>query len=141
MGARRVVITAELEYGTIIVPGPLIEPSSTLRRNSTPTDPLAMQTPRSTRSSVLGKRSHQSDTPQCDRVAVAHNPPTPEPTPNPKRVRISTTSLDGDANKENVAPFHGEVLDDSPTSARASRALRRTSTGTPSPSRQRPSKR
>ncbi|KAJ7594563.1 P-loop containing nucleoside triphosphate hydrolase protein [Mycena floridula] len=82
-----------------------------------------MQTPRSTRNSVLGKRAHQSEQ-QCEQLL------TPDATPNPKRARTSTSELDGDGNKENVAPFNLEALNSdlfSP-SPRASRALRRTAT-------------
>ena len=88
-----------------------------------------MQTTRITRSSVLGKRSHQprdlSPAPRsCEQLQ------TPDPTPNPKRARTSTLVTDSDGNKENVPPFKGELVngDSSPMSARAARALRRTAT-------------
>jgi hypothetical protein len=66
--------------------------------------------------------------------------PTPEQTPNPKLARTSTTlRLNGDSNRENVAPFNINIFDPpSPSSPRAARALRRSSTtdmSTPSRSR------
>ncbi|KAK7045549.1 AAA ATPase [Paramarasmius palmivorus] len=83
------------------------------------------QTPRVTRSTVLGKRSHQSEasSSSCDQLQ------SPE-TPTHKRVRTSSTVVDGDANKENVPPFNispvnGEL---SPTTGRATRSLRRNAT-------------
>lgn len=98
-----------------------------------------MQTPRSTRSSVLGKRSHQPDTTPTSRTDKIVAPPTPDPTPNPKRPRTSANWVDGDGNKENVPPEM--AIESPPTSARAIRALRRTNTeSTPStPSRTRTS--
>lgn len=100
----------------------------------------AMQTrSRSTRSSVLGKRAHQTDTPSPSSNTLCE-PPTPDQTPNPKRPRVSLTGLDGDGNKENVPPLRGEIAngDSSPSmSRRPSPSLRRTSTELMTPSRSR----
>jgi cell division control protein 6 len=96
-----------------------------------------MQTPRVTRSSVLGKRSHQisSSSPSS---SCAHNLLTPDQTPNPKRARVYTTTLDGDSNKENIAPFRVEgIIQSSPVTPRSSRALRRANTDLVTPSRTR----
>ncbi|KAA1472809.1 P-loop containing nucleoside triphosphate hydrolase protein [Dentipellis sp. KUC8613] len=100
-------------------------------------------TPRTTRSSVLGKRSHQSRSDlssssseagaSCDSIVDVY-PPTPE-TPIAKRARTSSMVVDGDGNKENIPPFRGEV-GDSPSSSRSSR-LRRTSTEIITPTRPR----
>ncbi|SJL05287.1 uncharacterized protein ARMOST_08653 [Armillaria ostoyae] len=78
-----------------------------------------MQTPRSTRSSTLGKRTHRSEL------------PSPDPTPSYKRPKTTVTLLDGDDNKENIPPYLIRAVNadaSSPTSARATRALRRTTT-------------
>lgn len=95
-----------------------------------------MQTPRKTRgsSSVLGKRAHQAE-----HVARAEQLPTPDITPANKRVKTSVTELDGDHNKENIAPLLIEALnsDISPSSRR--RSLNRSTTDT-TPSRRRSSK-
>lgn len=55
---------------------------------------------------------------------------------------MSISVLDGDANKENVAPFFTDIVShsSSSTSARAARALRRTSTELLTPSRSKASK-
>ncbi|KAF9268641.1 P-loop containing nucleoside triphosphate hydrolase protein [Marasmius fiardii PR-910] len=83
------------------------------------------QTPRVTRSSVLGKRSHQRDgsLSSCEQLQ------TPD-TPTHKRIRISSTVVDGDANKENVPPFSVSPveLESSPVSPRMTRSLRRNAT-------------
>ncbi|EGO00167.1 hypothetical protein SERLA73DRAFT_180607, partial [Serpula lacrymans var. lacrymans S7.3] len=104
-----------------------------------------MQT-RSSLNSVLGKRSHQIDTAvsaniSCDEAfAVTQLPLTPELTPKPKRARVSLSTVDGDANKENIPPFSGELLNEtSPSIVRSS--LRRTSTELISPSRPRATRR
>ncbi|KAG7450722.1 P-loop containing nucleoside triphosphate hydrolase protein [Guyanagaster necrorhizus] len=78
-----------------------------------------MQTPRSTRSSTLGKRTHCSEL------------PSPDPTPSYKRPKTTITVLDGDDNKENIPPCLIRAVNadaPSPISARATRALRRTTT-------------
>ncbi|CCM00411.1 uncharacterized protein FIBRA_02441 [Fibroporia radiculosa] len=94
-----------------------------------------MQQPRTTRSSVLGKRPHQSpsepatpSTSECP-SSPAQLPFTPDSTPNPKRLRVSPAVVDGDGNKENVPPFLVEILG-TPTSIRSPRTLRRNSTET-----------
>ncbi|KAH9855198.1 P-loop containing nucleoside triphosphate hydrolase protein [Lenzites betulinus] len=84
--------------------------------------------------SVLGKRSHQIDQVDVSDSAVAcdaqggHNLPTPDSTPNPKRAKTSTTLLGGDHNKENIPPFVLQPINGSPSTSRATRSLRRTST-------------
>ncbi|KAK0232826.1 P-loop containing nucleoside triphosphate hydrolase protein [Armillaria fumosa] len=78
-----------------------------------------MQTPRSTRSSTLGKRTHRSEL------------PSPDPTPSYKRPKTTVTVLDSDDNKENIPPYLIRAVNadaSSPISARATRALRRTTT-------------
>lgn len=99
-----------------------------------------MQTTRSTRSSVLGKRGHQQEgsvstlpviTP-CDQLQ------TPDPTPNPKRARTSIGVVDGDSNKENVPPYTPELINVDAPSPRGARALRRTTTELTTPARARP---
>ncbi|OJT11608.1 Cell division control protein 6 -like protein [Trametes pubescens] len=81
--------------------------------------------------SVLGKRSHQVDTTDsslaCDIQNIA-TLPTPDSTPNPKRAKTTTTVLDGDHNKENIAPFMLQPINGSPSTSRLTRSLRRTST-------------
>ncbi|KAJ3868301.1 hypothetical protein EV359DRAFT_70664 [Lentinula novae-zelandiae] len=77
--------------------------------------------------SVLGKRSQRQDHGStCEQLQ------TPEPTPDFKRVRTSSTTLDGDGNKENIPPFASSALNiesSSPTiTSRAARALRRSAT-------------
>ncbi|KAJ4497218.1 P-loop containing nucleoside triphosphate hydrolase protein [Lentinula lateritia] len=77
--------------------------------------------------SVLGKRSQRQDHGStCEQLQ------TPEPTPDFKRVRTSSTTLDGDGNKENIPPFASNALNvesSSPTiTSRAARALRRSAT-------------
>ncbi|PBK73173.1 P-loop containing nucleoside triphosphate hydrolase protein, partial [Armillaria solidipes] len=87
-----------------------------------------MQTPRSTQLSILGKRTHRgelSSPSNCQQLQ------TPDPTPNPKRPKTTITILDGDGNKENIPPYLIRAVNgdsSSPISARAARALRRTST-------------
>ncbi|KAJ7268679.1 P-loop containing nucleoside triphosphate hydrolase protein [Mycena haematopus] len=90
-----------------------------------------------TRSSVLGKRPHNSDpsTPVHNETKRQLN--TPDSTPNPKRPRTSNIALDGDGNKENVPPFNTNAVA-SPPSPRATR-LRRTTTSDGSPTRLRQS--
>ncbi|KAL0572282.1 AAA ATPase [Marasmius crinis-equi] len=89
----------------------------------------APRTPRLTRSSssVLGKRSYQRDcsSSSCEQLQ------TPE-TPNSKRIKISTTALNGDANKENIAPYDSSSLSGgmSPVTPRMTRSLRRSATDT-----------
>ncbi|KAK0506508.1 P-loop containing nucleoside triphosphate hydrolase protein [Armillaria luteobubalina] len=78
-----------------------------------------MQTPRSTRSSTLGKRAHRGEL------------PSPDPTPSYKRPKTTVTVLDSDDNKENIPPYLIRVVNadaSSPISARATRALKRTTT-------------
>ncbi|KAF7983763.1 hypothetical protein HWV62_18958 [Athelia sp. TMB] len=102
-----------------------------------------MQTRRSTRSSVLGKRPHAPDAPSSSAPAspvssaststttsFCEPPPTPEATPSFKRARTSLTLLEGDWNKENVAPSPcGEVVPSSPrTLRRAASDFERTPT-------------
>ncbi|KAF9010694.1 P-loop containing nucleoside triphosphate hydrolase protein [Cyathus striatus] len=87
-----------------------------------------MQTIRVTRSrsSVLGKRSHQDGTSGSSTLKADEQLHSPESTPNPKRIRTSTEVTDGDANKENIPPFFPSItIPETPTSARAVRALRR----------------
>ncbi|KAG7091080.1 hypothetical protein E1B28_010137 [Marasmius oreades] len=83
------------------------------------------QTPRAIRSTVLGKRSHQRDGPlsSCEQLQ------TPD-TPTHKRIRISSTVVDGDANKENVPPFNISPISPemSALSPRMARSLRRSAT-------------
>ncbi|KAF9462278.1 P-loop containing nucleoside triphosphate hydrolase protein [Collybia nuda] len=96
-----------------------------------------MNSTRSTRSSVLGKRGHQQEgsvsTPPvitpCDQLQ------TPDPTPNPKRPRTSIGLVDGDSNKENVPPFVPELINIDAPSPRGARALRRTTTELTTPAR------
>ncbi|KAJ7085858.1 P-loop containing nucleoside triphosphate hydrolase protein [Mycena crocata] len=87
-----------------------------------------------TRSSVLGKRPHQSDPSTPTHIDIKRQLQTPDNTPNPKRPRTSSTAVDGDGNKENVPPFNTEPVA-SPPSPRTTRALRRTTTSDGSPSR------
>ncbi|KAI0829681.1 P-loop containing nucleoside triphosphate hydrolase protein [Trametes gibbosa] len=90
-----------------------------------------MNAARENAGSVLGKRSHQVDTSDssfpCD-LQGGLALPTPDPTPNPKRAKTSTTLLDGDHNKENIPPFMLQAINGSPSTSRATRSLRRTST-------------
>ncbi|KAF8232203.1 P-loop containing nucleoside triphosphate hydrolase protein [Tricholoma matsutake] len=91
-----------------------------------------MQTTRTTRSSVLGKRTHQQQDSFSSSLSVISSYDlqlqTPDPTPNPKRIRTSITAIDGDSNKENVPPFSPESMTIDPLSPRATRALRRMTT-------------
>jgi cell division control protein 6 len=67
------------------------------------------------RGSVLGKRSHQPESPSAPRsgkVNGKHQLPTPDP--SPKRLKLSTTVVDGAHNKENVPPFNADVTTGSP---------------------------
>ncbi|KAK0498242.1 P-loop containing nucleoside triphosphate hydrolase protein [Armillaria luteobubalina] len=97
-----------------------------------------MQTPRSTHLSILGKRTRRGELlspSNCQQLQ------TPDTTPNPKRPKTTITILDGDDNKENIPPYLIRAVNgdsSSPISARAARALRRTSTeaGITSPRRQ-----
>ncbi|PFH52088.1 hypothetical protein AMATHDRAFT_141012 [Amanita thiersii Skay4041] len=103
-----------------------------------------MQTSRVTRSSVLGKRSHQQpDALNVSSLSCDTQLPTPESTPILKRARTALYDLDHDANKENVPPLSTECTstESSPASARATRVLRRTATETSTPSRSRSVKR
>lgn len=96
-----------------------------------------------TRNSVLGKRSAPSDSSLASSLASSPCdialPPTPEQTPTAKRIKHSSTQLDGDGNKENVPPFRIEAISGSPTTARVARSLRRSNTEQLSPSRTRSS--
>ncbi|KAG6334201.1 hypothetical protein ID866_4886 [Astraeus odoratus] len=91
-------------------------------------------------SSVLGKRTHQTDGRSASVVSTVESVssqamPTPELTPKAKRARLSLSLLDGDSNKENVPPFRTEPAATSPSSP--STSLRRTSTEIITPSRTR----
>ncbi|KXN90812.1 hypothetical protein AN958_03466 [Leucoagaricus sp. SymC.cos] len=102
-----------------------------------------MQTPRVTRSSVLGKRGHQQqqDSPPSSLASKSADfLQTPDSIPLPKRPRVSTLVIDGEGNKENVPPFSPRLLtpDPSPVGSRTARALRRSGTEISSPSRARP---
>ncbi|KAH9831231.1 P-loop containing nucleoside triphosphate hydrolase protein [Rhodofomes roseus] len=92
---------------------------------------------RSTRSTVLGKRTHQESSSDsnigtgsvCDE---GFSFPTPDPSPDPKRPRTTTSFVDGDGNKENIPPVVFTVLNRTPSSRR----VRRSSTeGSVSPRR------
>ncbi|KAF8629137.1 hypothetical protein AX17_005723 [Amanita inopinata Kibby_2008] len=99
-----------------------------------------MQTTRVTRSSVLGKRAHQQQDASLNTSRSCEVQfPTPDNTPNPKRARTSLGYFDSDSNKENVPPLglEGVGTDSSPSSAGATRALRRTATEITTPSRPR----
>ncbi|KAJ7747245.1 P-loop containing nucleoside triphosphate hydrolase protein [Mycena metata] len=87
-----------------------------------------------TRSSVLGKRPHNSDPSTPQQADSKRQLQTPDNTPLPKRPRTSSTALDGDGNKENVPPFNTDSVA-SPPSPRLTRSLRRTITSDGSPSR------
>ncbi|PPQ99761.1 hypothetical protein CVT24_009664 [Panaeolus cyanescens] len=81
-----------------------------------------------TRSSVLGKRGQPESTSSLSITTSSKEQlATPDSTPLPKRARKSETLEDGDHNKENIPPFLLTPISGSP-SARATRALRRTST-------------
>src|ERR1700733_14648649 len=98
-----------------------------------------MQSPYKTRSSVLGKRSHQASSMPLP-SDTHHDLPTPEQTPMPKkRARVSIPVLDNDSNKENIPPFRVESVVESPLTSRAARALRRASTEMITPPRSRTS--
>jgi cell division control protein 6 len=90
-----------------------------------------MQTPRRTRSSVLGKRSPQDRDVSPTRVGTDKGDeldqlPTPQQTPKLKRARTMVLE-DGTGNKENIPPFRTQsLLEMSPSSGRATRSLRRT---------------
>ncbi|KAI0674986.1 P-loop containing nucleoside triphosphate hydrolase protein [Trametes maxima] len=93
-----------------------------------------MNAPREVGGSVLGKRSHQIaqvDTSEASGPCDSQNMgslPTPDSTPNPKRAKTTTTVLGGDHNKENIPPFVLQAINGSPSTARHTRSLRRTST-------------
>ncbi|KAI0030770.1 P-loop containing nucleoside triphosphate hydrolase protein [Vararia minispora EC-137] len=100
-------------------------------------------TPRTTRSSVLGKRSHQADGESSPMKPVdAQDDPadafalnTPDSSPCAKRPRTSITVFDPRGNKENIPPFHLEdVLAPSLSSPRA---LRRANSELSTPTRPR----
>ncbi|TFK20937.1 Cdc6B protein [Coprinopsis marcescibilis] len=98
-----------------------------------------MQSTRITRSTVLGKRGHQE--PDSSRPSKpVEQLQTPESTPNPKRARTATVVVDGEGNKENIPPFRLEAFnaETSPVTARAARAIRRTSTEVITPRATRP---
>lgn len=96
-----------------------------------------MQTPRRTRSSVLGKRSHQASADESFTSVSTDKPddegvlPTPESTPKLKRARTMVLE-DGAGNKENIPPFRTQSLVElSPSSGRAIRSIRRTNSYSP----------
>ncbi|KAI0312309.1 P-loop containing nucleoside triphosphate hydrolase protein [Amylostereum chailletii] len=96
-------------------------------------------TPRRTRSTVLGKRSHQSDSPSPSKPAPCDDAAdtfvlTPDSSPCAKRPRTSLTLFDPTGNKENIPPFDDDSLLSSPSS---SRALRRTNSEFSTPTRPR----
>ncbi|KAL0576301.1 AAA ATPase [Marasmius crinis-equi] len=125
-GVRRTPLRSEFEIGIncdgLLTGHSLRTTTTVVFLNMSPP-----QTPRVTRSSVLGKRSHQRDgsSSSCEQL---HTPDTP----TNKRIRISTTVVDGDANKENIPPYNISPLstDGSPVSPRATRSLRRNATET-----------
>ncbi|KAJ6625869.1 P-loop containing nucleoside triphosphate hydrolase protein [Mycena sp. CBHHK59/15] len=86
------------------------------------------------RSSVLGKRPHHPEPSTPAHTDTKLQLQTPDNTPNPKRPRTSGAVLDGESNKENVPPFNTDPVA-SPSSPRAARSLRRTTTSDGSPSR------
>ena len=103
--------------------------------------PYSMQTTRVTRSTVLGKRGHQEQASPLPSKPVEQLH-TPESTPNPKRPRTISVVIDGEGNKENIPPFKLDAVnaETSPVSARAARAIRRTSTMVITPRVTRPGK-
>ncbi|KAI0342036.1 P-loop containing nucleoside triphosphate hydrolase protein [Trametopsis cervina] len=86
-----------------------------------------------TRSSVLGKRHASPEVPSPSTPSKtssignrdASSLPTPDTTPNPKRMKMSTTLLDGDNNKENIPPLRVEAINSLAPLARTPRSLRR----------------
>ncbi|KAG6837004.1 hypothetical protein H0H93_016464 [Arthromyces matolae] len=100
-----------------------------------PLHPELIETTRLTRSSVLGKRAHTQESSLP--AACEQQLQTPDPTPNPKRVRTSSTVVDGDANKENVPPYTPEVVNMETLTPRSTRSLRRTATEVVTPVRTR----
>lgn len=81
----------------------------------------------------LGKRSRQPD----QEVSSCEQLQTPEQTPNPKRAKTTLPVLDGDGNKENIAPLNVTPVNSAqnpsssfspPMTSRAARALRRSTT-------------
>ena len=76
-------------------------------------------------SSVLGKRPHHPDPPTRRTRNKTKPPPTPDPTPKRPRVSIPTI-VEGDWNKENIAPFANAFIarDDSPTTTPSRTRLR-----------------
>lgn len=117
---------------------PLLSQHTRLPRQTSSSSPLPMQTTRVTRSSVLGKRGHQQQQESSSLPSKsADRLQTPDSTPLSKRPRVSTLTIDGDGNKENIPPFSSRLLtpDPSPTTTRTSRSLRRSGTENISPSR------
>jgi hypothetical protein len=89
-----------------------------------------MDSPRVTRSSVLGKRS-QTDSPSTDQLK------TPDSTPALKRSKTVAVEHDGQTNKENIPPLTMAPPTPDSTPAQSRRAIRRASTdGTPTRARQ-----
>src|SRR6266850_538325 len=101
---------------------------------------------RSTRASVLGKRSHQSQleaTPSPTIItSLSRNPhdddddddaSTVDLSPCAKRARTSLAPTDRNGNKENIPPLRADILNES------SRALRRSNTESITPTRSRTS--
>ncbi|KAH9935386.1 uncharacterized protein B0H18DRAFT_412107 [Fomitopsis serialis] len=81
---------------------------------------------RSTRNSVLGKRTHHQSSVDSSSAGSACDGgvalPTPDPSPDPKRPRTSTSFLDDDGNKENIPPIVFTVLNRSPSARRVRRS-------------------
>ena len=102
---------------------------------------------RSSRTSVLGKRSHQShlEVASSPTIIKSHSRDTHDNddddddasmvdlSPCAKRPRTSLTATDHNGNKENIPPSRVDILNES------SRALRRSSTETFTPTRSRSS--
>ncbi|EIN11363.1 P-loop containing nucleoside triphosphate hydrolase protein [Punctularia strigosozonata HHB-11173 SS5] len=94
-------------------------------------------TRRSTRNTVLGKRSLPRDESPSSAVCDAA-PLTPQPTPDAKRAKTSPTVVisDGHNNKENIPPLRGLQATPASPSLSRTRSLRRTvSTTVVTPSR------
>lgn len=99
---------------------------------------------RSSRTSVLGKRSHQSQFDAAPSPAsiksLSHDvlddddASTIDLSPCAKRLRTSLAPTDHNGNKENIPPLRVDLLNESP------RALRRSSTEFVTPTRTRTSK-
>jgi cell division control protein 6 len=77
-----------------------------------------MSSARITRSSVLGKRSHQHN--QCPSTTPSFDH-LPMPDPTSKRSRTSLCVLDHDGNKENVPPLHIDTHIVNPSRTRSTR--------------------